>query len=176
MILYAARHGQTEWNAEDRVCGSTDVALSERGLRQAHELAEALRGRGIGRIFCSPLTRAAVTARLIADALGLEAVRDERLAERDFGAFEGASRFLHAFLEAKRQFPARLSGGESILQLAHRVYGLLDDLRAVYPEETVLLVAHGSVCRVIHSYFYDLTNEEYAALELKNGDFREYQS
>ena len=54
MRIYVARHGQTQWNAEDRVCGSTDLPLNEVGIAQARALAETAAGYSIDLILCSP--------------------------------------------------------------------------------------------------------------------------
>lgn len=62
MKLYVARHGETAWNAEYRVCGSTDLPLTEHGLEQARILARLAVGKGIHRIIASPMLRARQTA------------------------------------------------------------------------------------------------------------------
>src|SRR6185295_7086949 len=69
MKLLLARHGQTEWNADRRFQGHTDVALSERGRAQAHALGRGLRGRRITAAYVSPMRRAVETAEIaLADA------------------------------------------------------------------------------------------------------------
>ena len=69
--LYAVRHGETQWNAENRVCGRTDLPLTPAGLRQAAHTAELLAGLPIERIYSSPMLRARQTAQAAADRLGL---------------------------------------------------------------------------------------------------------
>ena len=59
--LYAVRHGETQWNAENRVCGRTDLPLTPAGLRQAAHTAELLAGLPIERIYSSPMLRARQT-------------------------------------------------------------------------------------------------------------------
>lgn len=71
MKLYVARHGQTAWNAEMRICGRTDLELTEEGKKQAVVLAEQVAGKGIARILVSPLRRAQQTAGFIAEKLNL---------------------------------------------------------------------------------------------------------
>ncbi len=173
MRIFVARHGETDWNAENIVCGRTDLPLNENGLLQAEELAANAMGRGIEVILVSPMRRAQQTAAIVSEALGLPVFVDERLIEQDYGAFEGTSRFGEEFLRNKRQFAVRYPGGESHMMLAHRLYGLLDDIREKYAGKTVLLVCHGGVARVIRTYFQDMTNEEFfhygmgnAALEM----------
>ena len=70
-------------------------------------------------------------------------------------------------------FADRYGGGESMLQLAQRIYNLLDELKAD-TDKTYLLVAHNGIARVVQSYFYDMTNEEYAAAGIRNCELVEY--
>ena len=60
-----------------------------------------------------------------------------------------------------------------MLQLAQRLYNLLDELKAD-ENKTYLLVAHNGIARVVQSYFYDMTNEEYAAFGIQNCELREF--
>ena len=73
--LYFVRHGQTIWNVENKICGATDIALTEEGHRQAEELGEEIRRQGIKAdvILYSPLIRAADTARHISEITGIPA-------------------------------------------------------------------------------------------------------
>lgn len=73
MRIYLTRHGETDWNILKKACGSTDRPLSERGLRQAEELAGAVRGLPIDLVISSPLQRAYFTAQRAAEALGAAA-------------------------------------------------------------------------------------------------------
>ena len=65
MKFYVTRHGQTAWNRENIVCGSTDIPLDETGEAQARRTGELLRDTPLDRVICSPLLRARQTARLI---------------------------------------------------------------------------------------------------------------
>ena len=92
MKVYVARHGQTEWNAQNRICGRTDVELTEEGRRQAEELADSLTGRGVDVILGSPMKRAIETARAVSRRCGVPVEVDKRLIEQDYGIYEGADR------------------------------------------------------------------------------------
>lgn len=175
MELYVTRHGQSEWNALSKVCGRTDSELTEKGLEQARDLADrVVRYRyPVTRVICSPQRRAKVTAEYAAAALGVPCEQDGRLIEFDYGAFEGADRKSWDFLNSKRQLAGRYPGGESALQVACRVYGLLDELKA--GQDTCLLVAHNGVCRVIHTYFVDLSNDDYFRFDLSNCEVKRYE-
>ena len=152
--LYFTRHGETVWNVENKICGMTDSPLTEKGRAQARELGDKLRTSGlrIDEILYSPLSR---------------------LREQCFGRYEGTPRDGEEFRISKTHFADRYSGGESMMQLAQRIYNLLDELRA-NTDKTFLLVAHNGIARVVQSYFYDMTNEEYAAAGIKNCEFVEF--
>lgn len=166
--LYFVRHGQTVWNVENKICGSTDIDLTEKGHSQAIETANKIRSENIRAdvILYSPLIRAAKTAKHISEITGIPIKEEPRLTEQNFGKFEGTARDGDEFRIAKREFACRYDGGESMLHLAQRIYNLLDDVKA--SGKTCILVAHNGIARVVNSYFYEMTNEEYADFGLKN--------
>lgn len=167
--LYFVRHGQTIWNVENKICGATDIALTDLGHQQAIETGKKILEEGIqaDEILYSPLVRAAETARHISEVTGIPARMQPRLIEQDFGKWESTPRDGADFRKAKEQFLSRFEGGESMLQVAQRIYNLLDDLKAE-KEKTYILVAHNGIARVVQSYFYEMTNEEYAFFGVRN--------
>ena len=175
MRLYVTRHGQTAWNALGMVCGSTDLPLDETGLEQAEATAELLRDTPLDAVLCSPLLRARQTAARICAGRELSIVTDERLREQDYGIYEGASREDEGFLQHKRMFAMCYPGGESHMRTARCVYAFLEDMGEAYPGKNVLVVCHGGICRVIESYFHDLTNDEYFRFTTKNCEVRQYE-
>lgn len=176
MKLYVARHGQTAWNAERRICGRTDLELTEEGKKQAVVLAEQVAGKGIARILVSPLRRAQQTAGFIAEKLNLPLETEPRLIEQYYGIYEGQDVKTEGFLYSKSQFARRYpGGGESMMQLAARLYPLIDEVRAAGGPGNVLFVCHGGVCRVIHTYFEDMTNEEFVRYSAPNCQLEEYE-
>ena len=79
------------------------------------------------------MKRAVKTAEIISKRTGLEIITDERLREWDYGDYEGRSRFSDGFDENKVNFAVKMGkNGESLLQLAHRVYSVLDDVIEKY--------------------------------------------
>lgn len=175
MKLYVTRHGQTQWTVENIVCGSTDCELIQAGINQAKELAEKVGDLGIDVIYTSPLKRAFQTAEILAEASGAPVIKDKRLTEQCYGAYEGGSRANEEFRKAWQQFPSRLKGGESVLQLVQRVYNFLDDINEQYHDKTVLIVGHGGVCKVIHSYFNDQSNAEFHSFNMQNCALEQYE-
>jgi broad specificity phosphatase PhoE len=92
-IIYLARHGETDWNRQNRWQGHTDVPLNAAGRAQAVALATRVRGLGVARVHASDLHRARETAEIVARFLALPpVVVDARLRERSFGVFEGLTR------------------------------------------------------------------------------------
>ena len=174
MTLFVARHGQTTWNAKNKICGITDVDLTEKGIEQAHLLALSVKEKDINIIISSPLKRAVATSRIVSDECNIPMKTDERLIEQDYGIFEGVDREDEDFLNHKRNFAYKYPNGESMMQVAYRVYSLLDEIKKDYCAKNVLIVSHGGVCRVINTYFRDMTNEEFFNYRLENGKLEEY--
>lgn len=174
--VYFTRHGQTVWNVENKICGATDIELTEKGHQQAIELGEEILRQGIqiDEILYSPLIRAAETARHISEVTGIPMREEPRLKEQNFGRYESTPRNGAEFQEMKTHFVDHFGNGETMLHLAQRIYNLLDDIKAEAGNKTYLLVAHNGIARVVHSYFYDMGNEEYARFGIRNCEIREY--
>ena len=164
------RHGQTVWNVENKICGVTDSPLTEYGREQAAETGRYILDSGIkaDEILYSPLSRAADTARIIAEMIGIPCREEPRLKEQNFGKWESTPRDGADFKKAKEAFVCRYEGGESMLQLAQRIYNLLDDIKGESKRKTYILVAHNGIARVVQSYFQDMTNEEFASFGVRN--------
>lgn len=175
--FYFVRHGQTIWNVENKICGATDIALTEYGHQQAIETGKKILEEGIhaDEILYSPLIRAAETARHISEVTGIPARVEPRLIEQNFGKWESTPRDGADFKKAKKMFACRNGNGESTLQLAQRIYNLIDDIRKESDKKTYILVAHNGIARVVQSYFTDMTNEEYAAFGVKNCEVLKYE-
>ena len=167
--IYFVRHGETVWNVENKICGVTDVPLTELGHQQAIETGYKILKEGIKAdlILYSPLIRAAETAAHISEITGIPARVEPRLIEQNFGKWESTPRNGNEFKLAKQSFVCSNDGGESHLRVAQRVYNLLDELKG-NPNKMNILVAHNGIARVVQSYFHDMTNAEYAAFGVKN--------
>ena len=177
--LYFTRHGQTVWNVENKICGATDIELTELGHQQAEQLGEIIKNGDyhIDEILYSPLVRASETARHISEITGIPMRAEERLREQCFGKYEGTARNGAIFAKAKTHFLDHYEGGETMVHLCQRVYNLLDELKAESEKsgKIYLLVAHNGISRIVQSYFNDMTNEEFAAFGIKNCEIREYR-
>jgi probable phosphoglycerate mutase len=168
--VYFVRHGQTVWNVENKICGATDIALTELGHKQAIETGKKILEEGIqaDEILYSPLVRAADTAKHISEITGIPARMEPRLIEQNFGKWESTARDGLEFQKAKMDFCSNYEGGESMLHLAQRIYNLLDELKGQSDSKTYILVAHNGISRVVQSYFYEMTNEEFASFGVEN--------
>ncbi len=175
MKLYVVRHCATEYNEKKLYCGRRDIPLSERGRAEAKLLAEKLQNCPFDKVISSPLLRARETAEEIVRGRAIPVYTDERLIERDFGELEGTNFYREDALVYRDEFACRCRGGESDLDVAARVYAFLGELKKKRGEGAVLLVTHGIVSRVIRTYFCNMTDEEFHAYLLHNGDIAEYE-
>lgn len=148
--VFLVRHGETEWNAIDRLLSFTDVPLNERGRGQAARLGAELAADGVAfdRVLCSPLRRATGTATIVLDALpGSPAVEpDPRLVEVDFGPLEGWTH--EEIVDDEAALAWRLGGEypgvETFAAVAARARSVWEDLPLT---GTTLVVGHGRFLR-----------------------------
>jgi probable phosphoglycerate mutase len=150
--LFALRHGQTAWNAEQRIQGHTDIPLDATGRWQAAQLAHALADEPLAVVYSSDLRRAFETAQPLAAATGAPLVTDARLRERGFGAFEG-----HTYADIDKLWPAESArwrrresgagpeGGEPLESFHARCVGAVCELAAAHAGQCIAIVAHGGV-------------------------------
>ena len=146
--IVIARHGQTSYNREFRNQGHADIELDETGLAQAVGLRDALGSERFDAIYTSPLLRAHKTAETIAN--GVDLIIDKRIAERDYGSWEGKTRddILEtdgeAFAQYRRDPVTQTSGGgETGLDVFMRCVAFIADLFEKHEEGSVLIVTHG---------------------------------
>ncbi|HCS93939.1 MAG TPA: histidine phosphatase family protein [Bavariicoccus seileri] len=176
MKLYVTRHGQTVGNVDNLVCGQKEYDLTDKGRAQAKALAQQIKTEKIkiDRIITSPIGRAKETAAIINEVLQVPITEDNRVAEFDFGDFDGKSNQTSEFAAARRQFVVPLKHGESWFKAAQRAYNFLDDIK--YDDEVTLVVCHNAINRVIHSYFCDMPNDQYFDYNIDNCELTYYES
>ena len=175
--LYYTRHGESLWNVENKICGQTDIPLTEHGHHQAEETGRMILERKIpiDEILCSPLSRASETARHISEITGIPVKIEPSLIEQNFGIWEKQTRDTEEFRMAVRTYFDSFGTGESMARLCHMLYTLLDKLKNDSSGKNYLLVAHNGVARAVKSYFCnDLTNEQYSAFSIKNCQILEF--
>jgi broad specificity phosphatase PhoE len=156
--LILARHGETDWNRENRFQGHADPPLNALGRRQSAKLAATLAGEAIARVYTSPLRRASETAEIVAGRLGLEVAPLEPLREIDVGAWSGLTReevaatFPDEYARWLGRAPHGFEDGETYEQLAARVVPAIRELAERHPSETVLVITHGGPSRVLQAH------------------------
>lgn len=173
MSLYVTRHGETDYNVENLVCGVSDARLTKTGIEQAKKLATDLQAVNYEYLYVSPLKRAVDTANL-ANVRQLDIIIEPRITEINFGKYEGVHRKSEGFLNNKHNLAFRYPEGESFIELCKRVYEFLDEIKEQATNTNVLLVCHGAVCRAIHSYFNDMTNDDIFHYQTDNCQLLKY--
>lgn len=172
--FYFVRHGETIWNVENKICGATDIALTPKGHEQAVETGRKIVEQGIKAdvILTSPLVRAYDTAKHISEITGIPVEIEPKLIEQNFGIYESTPRDGAEFHEAKKDLASRFVTGESMLQLAQRIYNILDEIKA--GDKVCILVAHNGIVRIVESYFRAMDNEEFSSFGIRNCEIKRY--
>jgi uncharacterized phosphatase len=148
MQIYLIRHGETDWNKQGRFQGREDIPLNENGILQAQTCSEALFGENFCAIISSPLSRAARTAQIIAQKLGIsQIIIEEGITERDFKKVSGMT-------PAEREaFYA--SGEEDDKEpwenLCKRMFDNLRKYGDLYPNGNIIMVSHGASINAVLS-------------------------
>ena len=161
-ILFAVRHGETEWNLIEKQQGHLDSQLTENGVKQAELLANALKDKNIDVLYSSDLGRAMQTADIIAQKLSLDIQTDIRLRERHLGIMQNLTKkeFVEKYPEEAACFNTGdpdyvLPNGESARQRYTRCIECAEDLAKRERGKRLLVVSHGGV---LNSFFYKATN------------------
>lgn len=149
------RHGETDWNAQFRIQGRTDIPLNPTGIEQAQRVAQWLRAEQWHRVCTSPLSRASQTAEIIAESLSLAEldVREE-LIERFFGAAEGLP--AGPELDAVRLEAGEFLHAETELEVGLRGRDALEQLHERYAGDNLIVVSHGSYIRCTLNQLFDI--------------------
>jgi 2,3-bisphosphoglycerate-dependent phosphoglycerate mutase len=175
------RHGESQWNLENRFTGWVDVPLSLKGEQEAREAGEKLRAFRFDQAFTSVLTRAIRTLEIVLDVIGqpgLPVEQNQALNERMYGELQGlnktetAEKYGEAQVKLwRRSYDVRPPGGESLQDTADRVLPYYRE--RVWPRlakgETLLVVAHGNSLRALVMHLDRLSREEVLELNIPTG-------
>ena len=174
------RHGETEWNSQQRMQGHSNSDLSSVGQAQIQALGQWMKNVPFDHIYSSDSLRAKQTAEAITQFSGHELKIDLRLREKNLGVFEGLTseeaRERHP--EVFRLFKTAgskyvIDEGESTQQLQDRALEIVNEIRIKHPEERVLLVTHGGFIRVVMKHSLGLSLETPTRFLIRNtGVFR----
>ena len=168
---YIVRHGETQWNAERRVQGHTDVPLHDGGREQAALTGRRLADTRFAAVYSSDLVRARETAEIITAASNTgpyEIVFDERLREISFGKLEGKTwtemdDAIRA-VQHEQDLDFAPDGGESYRELLDRLGAFAEMLRERHTHGDVLVVGHGAAFRALAVRLLRLPDEAFWSL------------
>lgn len=179
--LVLLRHGESQWNLENRFTGWVDVPLTPKGIEEAKHAGEKLRGYTFDRAFTSVLERANETLRLALNVIGQPTIpieRDKALNERMYGDLQGlnkaetAKKYGEAQVKIwRRSYDVPPPGGESLKDTAERVLPYYEQRIKPYllKGETILIAAHGNSLRALIMELEQLTREQVLELNIPTG-------
>lgn len=179
--LILLRHGESQWNLENRFTGWVDVPLSPRGIQEAKQAGDKLRDFAFDRAFTSVLSRANETLRLALETIGQTGIpieKNQALNERMYGDLQGldkaetAKKYGDAQVKIwRRSYDVRPPGGESLKDTAERVLPYYDT--TIKPHllngETILIAAHGNSLRALVMQLEQLSKEQVLELNIPTG-------
>jgi len=152
--LILIRHGETDFNLQNRYCGFSDPPLNSKGIEQSEKLAAELEAIGVDKVYASDLKRAYETAAIIFKGNSIE--KTENFREMNFGIFEGLkyeeivqrySKFYRDWID--NPLKVQIPKGEGVRDLSKRVKGRLYSIISRYKDRTIAVVTHGGPIRVI---------------------------
>ena len=175
--ILLVRHGRVSWNAKAAYTGWTDLPLDERGEKEAMMVAKRLKNTHIGAIYASDLNRARRTAEIIAGPHNLNVQTSKNLREINYGEWEGLSisdvksNYGEDVFDMWASDPVnyRIPGGETFGELRDRAAPEVERIASAHPGQTVVIVAHRSVNRVLVCHWLGLDVGRYKQIEQKNG-------
>ncbi len=175
------RHGESQWNLENRFTGWTDVPLSEKGVEEARSAGEKLKGYAFDHAFTSVLKRAIDTLDIVLDIIGQKNIPidyDQALNERHYGDLQGlnkaetAKKYGDAQVKLwRRSFDVQPPNGESLKNTLERVlpYWEANILPCVLKGERLIIAAHGNSLRSLVMHLDNLSREEVLELNIPTG-------
>jgi len=179
--LVLLRHGESQWNLENRFTGWVDVPLSPKGEEEAKVAGEKLKGYTFVRAFTSVLKRANDTLNIVLDIIGQSSIPieyDQALNERHYGDLQGlnkaetAKKFGDAQVKIwRRSYDVNPPNGESLKDTAARVipYWEKKIFPAVLKGENIIIAAHGNSLRSLVMHLDKLSKEEVLELNIPTG-------
>ncbi|HEV3325582.1 MAG TPA: 2,3-bisphosphoglycerate-dependent phosphoglycerate mutase [Puia sp.] len=185
-LLVLVRHGQSEWNLQNRFTGETDVELTAKGRMEAWSAGDKLSGLNFAHAFTSLLVRAIETLELILSRTGqtdCPISRDRALNERNYGRLQGLNKadVTRQYGEEqvalwRRSFSARPPGGESLEDTAARVIPYFKQMiePMLRQGRDILVVAHGNSLRSLVMYLEGVSEVAIVAVDLPTGIPRLY--
>jgi 2,3-bisphosphoglycerate-dependent phosphoglycerate mutase len=179
--LVLLRHGESQWNLENRFTGWIDIPLSERGKEEARAAGEKLKDFTFHRAFTSVLKRAIDTLSIVLNVIGQETIpvqRDKALNERHYGDLQGLNKAETARKYGdeqvklwRRSYDVRPPNGESLEDTSGRVlpYWTGSILPHLRKNENILISAHGNSLRALVMHLDQLSRKDVLELNIPTG-------
>jgi broad specificity phosphatase PhoE len=170
--IVLVRHGQTGWNKQEKFRGRVDIDLDETGRSQAEAAAKRVSQWEVAAIYSSPLKRAMTTGQALADIVGLTVEPVEGITDMNFGVWQGMS-----IADVKKTYPEQfhlwchsperleIPDGETMEDVRRRAVATVEELAARHEGETIAVVTHRVVCRVLLCYLLGLDNSHFWQIE-----------
>jgi len=178
-IIFLVRHGQTEWNLQNRFQGHKNSPLTTKGIEQALQVKKSLSQYEIHKAYVSPLKRAKDTINIILNGRGIKIIQKNNLKEINLGPWEGKTR-----KEMKKSHPYEynqfwnnqdkffLSGAETYQQLQNRVVMELNNIFQKEQNKTILVVSHWIAIKAATAYYASIPISKLSSLtDIGNGKF-----
>lgn len=176
MKLYVVRHGQTDWNLENRMQGQTDVPLNDTGINQARKLKKTLESYDFDICYCSPMKRAVQTASIAVNGR-TKILYDDDLKERSYGDYEGVDCATWDIDENNIRLNTNEGGIEPIKDVLARSKRVLKRIKAENPANAkVLVIAHGALLQALNFCIVGYDDDtDFGTFELDNTALAEYE-
>ncbi len=176
--LYLVRHGETELNKKGCYYGWTDCELTQNGVEQAELLHQSFQKIKLDVTISSDLKRAVNTASIVCDGKDIEILKDTRLRELNFGAWEG-KHYTEIMQQYKENWEAWTRDwqnaapiqGESFTEMCQKVCQCIDELIARYRDKEVLIVTHQGVLRIIITYLLNISMDKIWSFNFSQGTY-----
>lgn len=178
MKIYFVRHGQTDWNLEQKMQGGeSEKELNETGIEQAKQASEKVRNLKYDMIIRSPMKRVEQTTNLINERKDVPIIIEERIRERKLGELEG-----HVVTEEIEnniwdyELNYNIQGGENLHDFEKRILEFIQEIKQKYNDKTILVVAHGGVAKLLIANFWGMPeSRNLIEIDVKNCEILEFE-
>ena len=167
-IIYLFRHGETNWNVEDRVMGQLEgieTKFTNKGYKQIKEISETIKEKNVEVIYCSDFQRAYETAVIANEKLRVPIFPEKKLRGLNMGKYQGL--FFEDFInrreviESFKNYDLKIGGGESINELNARIYNFIKNIVKNTKYQRIAIITHSAVISNLRSY---LSKSNYISL------------
>ncbi|MBI5299968.1 MAG: histidine phosphatase family protein [Deltaproteobacteria bacterium] len=183
MDLLLVRHGQTDWNPQQKIMGPHPIPLNQTGIQQAQNLRDWLKGVPIHAVYSSPMARAVETASIIIEGRkNLQVMPEKGVAEIDYGKWIGMTfgdvekKYNKEYYDYRfRASTVKVPGGEAVVDVQKRCVAAIEKMRANHVGEKVLVVSHADVLKAIIIHYLGVSLDHLQCVGSDNGSLAVYR-